>query len=210
MNGRSAATRTTRWIPTWKQALVAFGLAAILLLLNDLCFFESVLIPSSSMNPTILPGERIFLRKLPRPAFKRFDLVAIDSHKLGRRIAKRIIALPGERVRVENGWQVVVNRRRFSYSDEDLRHERVESGDHAIRLAKPERSVVETKFAKQDLLLGPDEYFVLGDNRLSSDDSRTIGPVTRSQIQGTLGLIWYSFDPRQHKLRTDRFFQMAR
>jgi signal peptidase I len=191
-------------MPTWKQAAVAVVTAGALLVLNDMFIFESVVIPSASMRPAILPNERVFLTRFPPAPIERFAVVVVDSRKLGARVAKRVIGLPGDRIRVEDAWKVFVNGQPLDYSDENLAHERIEAGDHAIRVVEGANVSFETPFARADLTLGPGEYFVLGDNRLASDDSRSFGPVTRDEIQGTLGTIWYSFDPDLHRLRTER------
>ena len=146
--------------PAWKWPLTVIAVAFVLLALNDVFVYESVLIPSTSMEPAILPNERLFLAKLPYRTIRRSDVVVINSRRLKERIAKRVIGLPGERVR---------------------------SGAREIQL-------------------GPDEYFVLGDNRLASRDSRVIGPITRAEIEGKLEMVWYSFDLEHGRLRWDRIF----
>jgi signal peptidase I len=159
------------------------------------------------MRPAILPNERIFLSRFPHRTIRRFDVVVIKSPTFGQRIAKRVIALPGERVRLEQSWRVLINDTSLSYSDENERHERTEAGDHLIRLVRNPNSLSETQFGRNDLQLGADEYFVLGDNRLASDDSRSIGPVRREHIQGPLGMVWYSYDIQRRRLRTERLLQ---
>jgi signal peptidase I len=194
----------------WTRVVVALAVLGGALLLNDLYIFESVVIPSSSMEPAILPTERIFLSRFPRRAVHRFDVVVIKSPRFRERIAKRVIALPGERVRLENSWRAFINDTSLSYSDEDATHQRTEAGDHVIRLVRTPNGPFATQFGRNDLQLGADEYFVLGDNRLASDDSRAIGPVRREDIEGPLGTVWYSYDIERHRLRTERLLQTVR
>ena len=210
--GRAAdhTHRRRRWLPTRPQAVAAFLVAGALLLFSDHFVVESVVVPSSSMEPTILPNERVFLSRLPGRAIGRFDVVVVDSRALGRRIAKRVVALPGERVRLEASWKVFVNGTPLDYSEVAADHTRVEAGDHAVRLAGGPNPTPPTEFGGEDLLLGPDEYYVLGDNRFASVDSRVIGPVKRGEIQGRLGLVWYSFDLQQHRVRTERLARLVR
>jgi signal peptidase I len=148
----------------------------------------------------------LFLQRLPRPAIRRYDVVVVDSRVLRQRLAKRVIGLPGERVRVEEGWRVVVDGRPLPYTAEDATQARIEDRDHAI-LVVPGAARFEQRFAVQDLTLGPDEYFVMGDNRLASEDSRSFGPVHAAEIQGRLGRIWYSYDLERSKLRWDRLLR---
>ena len=198
------STRRNRWLPTRLQAVAAFGVAAALLLAVDRFAFESVVVPSASMEPTVLRNERVFLNRLPGQSIRRFDVVVVDSRALGRRIAKRVVGLPGERVRLEASWKVFVDGESLAYSEASAGHTRTEAGDHEIRLVAGPTPPAATRFGREDLLLGPGEYFVLGDNRLASTDSRVIGPVKREEIQGKLGLVWYSFDLEQHRIRAGR------
>lgn len=81
---------------------------------------------------------------------------------------KRVIGLPGERVKVADGKITVYNQ------------------------AHPEGLIIDESYLPSDLqtlgemnvTLTPDEYFVLGDNRMNSFDSRRFGPINRSQIVG--------------------------
>jgi signal peptidase I len=179
--------------------------AALLMLVFDRFFFESVIVPSSSMRPTLLPNERVFLQRFNYAPLQRFDVVAIQSEKLGHRIVKRIIGLPGECVELKNSWEVWVNGKRLSYSnaasDESVLSE---DGHHQIQRVVNPKIHYDTLFGATPLCLGPSEYYVLGDNRLASGDSRAIGPVQLYEIQGRMKRVWYSYDRPAHRLRTER------
>jgi signal peptidase I len=198
-SGRSSR----KLLPNVKQAALAFGIALALLLVNDTFVFESVVVPTSSMAPTILPNERIVLAHFPLGRVRRFDVVVINERAARKRIVKRVVGLPGDRVRLEEGWKVFINGKALAYRSQGLTGQWTEEGDHAIELALNVRPP-ETLFGKSDLQLGSDEYFVLGDNRLASSDGRVFGPVKRKDIQGVVSLIWYSFDLKNHRLRTGR------
>ena len=195
-------------IPTWKQLAASAAIALALLAINDLFLFESIVIPSSSMRPTILPNERILLRKVGYRTISRFDIVVIANRATGKRLAKRIIGLPGDHIHLENSWKVYINGVPLTYtSDGDTV---IEAGHHLISVESNSTSRIETNFGKEDLLLGPNEYFVLGDNRLASDDSRIFGPVKRDEIQGKICLIWYSYDLQARGLRLKRFLHIPK
>lgn len=185
--------------PLGKILLVAAVLGGAWLL-TDRYAYESVVIPTGSMEPAILPHERVLLCRLC-PTIHRFDVVVIESGRFGVRIAKRVIGLPGERVRLEDSWRVFINNTSLAYSDEGANHQRLEAGHHLIQIQPGRSAPFETRFGTRDLQLGPDEYYVLGDNRLASDDSRSIGPVQRREIQGVLTTIWWSYGRRDHRLR---------
>jgi len=138
-------------------------------------FMGQTIINGQSMSP-LLNAEDVCLvdrlkYDLGRP--DRFDIVLFeraDSEKLN---VKRVIGLPGENVQIANGL-VYIN-------GEKLDDERIGS----ISLAGIAENVVE---------LGKDEYFVLGDNADSSEDSRfaNIGNVKRKSIKGKL---WMKIRP---------------
>ena len=179
--------------------------AAGLLLVNDAFLFESVVVPSSSMRPTILPNERIFLQKFPARAVRRFDVVVADPPALlGRRVAKRVVGLPGDRIRIDGTWRVLINGQPLAYSDEQDGHLRTEAGHHTVGTGEAVGPPSPTSFGRDELLLGADDYFLLGDNRGDSQDSRVFGPVGAAHLQGTLGTVWYSYDMRLHEWRPDR------
>jgi signal peptidase I len=193
--------------PTWKQLAASVAIALALLVINDLFFFESVVIPTSSMRPTILPNERVLLRKIRYHTVHRFDIVVIANSATGKRLAKRIIGLPGDRIRLADSWKVYINDIPLVYKNESS-STLIESGHHLIAVESKSAVQIPTRFGKQDFLLGPDEYFVLGDNRLASDDSRQFGPIKRDEIQGKICLVWYSYDLQKRGLRLKRFLHI--
>jgi signal peptidase I len=195
-------------LPTRLQALAAFAVAALLLVLIDAFLVESVVVPTSSMEPTLLPNERLLLHKWPRADISRFDVVVVSSDKLGKRIVKRVIGLPKETVQIEAGWRVRINGEALpcsATSDAALWNE---SDHHLIRVhtAAPTGIAIPTR----SITLGDDEYFVMGDNRLESNDSRSIGPIHRADIDGAVGLIWHSYDLGQGHVRWNRLLHACR
>ena len=209
-NSSSRAKARSCLLPTWKQLAVCTAVALAILVINDLFFFESVVIPTSSMRPTIVPNERVLLRKIGYRAIHRFDIVVIANSATGKRLAKRVIGLPGDRIRLEDSWKVYINGQPLAYSDTPGGKSVTESANHSIINQYDAPQHIETRFGKDELLLGPDEYFVLGDNRLASDDSRQFGPIKRQEIEGKICLIWYSYDLQDRGLRLKRFLHIPR
>jgi signal peptidase I len=192
-------------MPSPKIWVAAFIAAGLLLWLNDRFLFESVHIPSSSMRPTVLPDECAWLQKCFVGKIRRFDVVVIYSPSLKVRIVKRVIGLPGDRVKLADSWKVSINGKTLDYQPvAGFTNRLIEAGTHEIQLQRNPKFFFDTKYGRKEFKLGPDEYYVLGDNRLASEDSRTFGPVKGEDIQGRLRLIWYSYDLKKGDVRWPR------
>jgi signal peptidase I len=119
-----------------------------------------------SMAPTYQPGARVYTAPISSP-LERGDIVLVDDGNQDREYAlKRVVGLPGETVQLWRGY-VFINGRmlrepylpKHTYTFPDERNEHF--------TAK----------------VGPGQYFLLGDNRSLSVDSRSYGPVDRKQIK---------------------------
>jgi len=128
-----------------------------------------IMVQGESMVPTLDGGELMLLKKYDTD-YKRFDIVVINKSVEGDNLIKRVIGLPGETIRVRNNTLYINDR------------------------------VVEDKYAYgdtgnfQEITLGEDEYFLMGDNREISKDSRTIGIIKSQEIEGTVGVVLYPFN----------------
>ena len=134
------------------------------------CFGTKTSVIGDSMMPALYNGQQIlidkFIYKLSSP--KRGDVIVFqpNGNENTHYYEKRIIGLPGETIQIIDGY-VYVNGSKL---DEDDTYDLIE--DPGI--------------AKDELILQPYEYFVLGDNRNSSEDSRSgnMGPVKKEYIIG--------------------------
>lgn len=118
-----------------------------------------------SMFPTFHDKQLVLIDKLYKN-FKRGDIIVFNSHDPSDNIyVKRIIGLPGDSVVIKNS-EVYVNGKKI---DEDY---------------LPKNTHTE---GKTDLKVPPNQYFVLGDNRTNSKDSRFIGTIDKSDIIGKVG-----------------------
>ncbi len=138
-------------------------------------------ISGPSMEPTLQNNDQIFVEKISKYfKIERGDIVTIDEaeddhpHNL---LIKRVIGLPGEKIEINDGV-VYIN-------DQELIEEYLPNG--VVTTANPEMEHTSE-------ILGEDEYFVLGDNRSVSKDSRRLGPVHKDQIIGKLLVRFYPFD----------------
>lgn len=125
------------------------------------------MVEGASMEPTLHNGDNLVVEKVSyltgRP--ERFDIVVFE-HSQTVNYIKRIIGMPGERVCIKEG-KIYIN-------------------DEPVYDAHSDGSITDGGIAAETVTLGIDEYFVLGDNRDGSEDSRSrsVGPVKASQIKG--------------------------
>lgn len=135
-----------------------------------------VRIDGHSMDPTLYNGEQILTSKVEYSNNdpKRFDIIVFNMFKKGSKekpyyLVKRIIGLPGETVRIDSTGKIYINGEVLNehYGAETIE----DAGD-----------------AASEIILGENEYFVLGDNRNYSTDSRysVVGKVNRNQFEGKM------------------------
>jgi signal peptidase I len=177
---RSARTRGAIALAASAPLLAALAIRGFAL--------EPFEVVSDSMLPTLEAGDRLFVNKLATP--ERGDVVVFE--RAGERFVKRVVALPGERVAVRDGGAVFVNgiaaeewptgTLRVDGAGRALAgsRERIGGVEHAV-LGDPEarRSDVDTRVPEG-------HYFVLGDNRDHSADSRNFGAIPREAIVGVV------------------------
>ena len=190
-------------------------------------------VPSGSMKPSILPGDRIVVDKwayeLAVPFTwtrmfrwgepKRGDVVTFDNPKDERLFVKRVIGVPGDVIELRRN-QLFVNGEKASYdpleADEIGKLPVPNAGSHRFfretvlghsRVIMVSRRATGTysTFPPQSIPAG--FYMMLGDNRDNSSDSRRIGLVTRDRIMGRAHAVAFSVDLDNYYLpRLSRFF----
>lgn len=140
---------------------------------------QRTMVEGISMEPTLYDGDNLILDKVTYRFSdpKRFDIVVFPfKYKEKTNYIKRIISLPGETVQIDEYGCIYINGEILpeSYGKEIISSDRI-------------------GLAYEPIVLGEDEYFVMGDNRNHSTDSRTevVGNVKRSEIIGRAWLrIW--------------------
>lgn len=131
---------------------------------------QRTMVDGRSMNPTLNDGDNLIVEKLSYRFGdpQRFDIIVFPPQGAPKdHYIKRIIGLPGETVQIDDDGNIYING---EVLEEDYGLETIQN---------PGR-------AREPITLGDDEYFVLGDNRNNSTDSRTdkVGNVKRSTITG--------------------------
>ncbi len=226
---------------TWKRRLVWLWqewVRSLLIVVLSVGAFRSAIadwndVPSGSMKPTILEGDRIFVNKLAydlKVPFtkwriarwtspRRGDIVVLFSPADGKRLVKRVVGLPGDRLVLRND-RLFINGTPLAYAPLtgiDVRS--FQRGERPARLLASEtlgdrvHPVMITPEIPAMRFYGPvavpeGQYFVMGDNRDESGDSRVFGFVAKDAIVGRATGVAASVDPSDHYLpRWKRFLR---
>jgi signal peptidase I len=222
-----------RWSRFWRETKSFLVIAVIMMAVRS-AIADWNDVPTGSMNPTIVQGDRVFVNKLaydlkvPFTTWhlaqwsnpERGDIVVFFSPVDGTRLVKRIVGLPGDRIELANE-RLLINGLPSEYDtlsadigrdvppdNEGLRVYATEKGSgmpsHPVTIL-PQRLALRT-FGP--VTVPPGQYFVMGDNRDNSNDSRFWGTVDRSRIVGRALLVVFSLDhqrylePRWHRFLT--------
>ena len=220
----------------WKQN------KGFLLFIFLMLFFRSAIadwyhVPTGSMQPTILIGDRVLVDKLAfdvkipftqmslsrQAEPERGDIIVFDSKVSEERLIKRVIGLPGDIVELRNNRLLVnhkpVDIELLEYSSEfdDFLNDRniatyyrelfgadeMAIKSHTIRIRLDRRSQI-SSFAP--IKVPRDNYWVMGDNRDNSADSRVIGLVPREELIGRAESVVISLDKNNYYLpRKERY-----
>ena len=129
---------------------------------------QRTVVSGNSMRDTLYSRDNLIVEKVSyrftNPA--RYDIIILDPREEEEEYyVKRVIGLPGETIQVKKGM-VYINGALLE-------------GEHYGK-----DIIMEPGLAEDEITLGEDEYFVMGDNRNGSTDSRDIGPIKREQIKG--------------------------
>jgi signal peptidase I len=175
--GASAANQTqpsvARAAFSWLRDLTLSVVIAIIIILF---LYQPVKVEGTSMMPSLVNEERIFINKF---VYRFSDIARGDTvvfqfpNDTRKSYIKRVIGMPGDTVRVDRGV-VIVNGKPLQepYVPDEMRDE----------ATYPEITV------------GPDSYYVLGDHRNSSNDSRNWGTVKRDLIYGKAVFVYWPLD----------------
>ncbi len=207
----------------WREWVRPFMI--ILLLVG--CFRSAVAdwndVPTGSMIPTILEGDRIFVNKaayslrLPFSPWhlmrwdlpQRGDIVVFFSPEDGKRLVKRVIGTPGDVIELQHN-RLYINGEAVDYTmwdvdNEDLlelqrrrgtqfRIEELDGHEHPITLSNSNYQPLDMRNWSFRFEVPEDHFFMMGDNRHNSRDSRWFGAVHRDLIVGQATAVAFSLD----------------
>ena len=115
-----------------------------------------------SMSPTLENNEILILNKVDK-SYNRFDVIVFNYNN--EKLVKRIIGLPGETIKVKDNKLYINNK----YINEEFTHRLTDDYEY-------------------ERVIPSNTYFVMGDNRSNSLDSRFIGPINKQNIEGTVNI----------------------
>jgi signal peptidase I len=222
MNYKKYRALASQW---WKREIRPLLILLMIMFSIRSSLADWNVVPSGSMQPTILVGDRVWVNKLaydlkvPFTTWhiaewsnpQRGDIVVFFSPKDGTRLVKRVIGLPGDTVELRNE-QLVINGKPVAYTTLDPKipgqlsePERVWSIFATEKLPARSHAVMIINGVQALRTFGPvqvseDHYFMMGDNRDNSFDSRYFGTVDRSQIVGKTSSVALSLDKSNYWL----------
>jgi signal peptidase I len=207
------------------KALLAF---VLLMVAFRSAIADYNVVPSGSMMPTVLAGDRILVDKmafdlrLPLTHIRlarlgeprRGDIVTVDSRQAGELLLKRVVGLPGDVIELRDNV-LTINGNAASYDPvavapasgdgvDDARYsdERLDGMSHLVRLAHANPGL---RSSYGPVVVPPEHYLMLGDNRDNSADSRYYGFFARDELMGRTRRIAFSLDgERGYRPRLER------
>ena len=205
------------------ENLKSLAVALVLALIIRTFIVQSFHIPSGSMIPTLLVGDFILVDKVTyrfRPP-ERGDVV-VFHFPLNEDVyyIKRIVGIPGDRIQVKDGVLYVNGKPcryqplgKYTYYEKGEFH----TGELYYEFLPRKKGEFKKHFVLKTGIQGDNtevftvpqgKYFMMGDNRNNSYDSRYWGFVDRDKIVGIARIIFFSWDSEKHLPRFGRMFKL--
>lgn len=191
--------------------------AIILAVFLRVVFIGVFKVPTITMAPTLLAGDFIISNKLAYGVKEknpeRGDVIVFTrAEKLGQYFIKRVVAVPGDKVALLGG-ELLINGEKCQYSSvEKIENFEIFSEiclNSTRRILRAMTGQLKTE-DMTEVTLKPGEFFVLGDNRDASEDSRDWGPINSDQVSGKAQLIWLSVGSTQDSISQEKGLRFSR
>jgi signal peptidase I len=178
-------------------------------------FIQVFVVPTATMEDTLLAGDRVLVQRFPKPTPGRGDMV-VFVYPIDRRqtFVRRIVGIPGDRIRISNkivyrngaalGEPYAVHKTDYVHAYRDNF-----PGQPDVPLAAPAEEMLRRHVLNGEVVVPDGEYFVLGDNRDLSLDSRYWGFIGSGDLIGKPLLIYDSEDQSSgRRVRWGRMFRL--
>jgi len=202
-----------------RGAIAEWTITILLLLFGTTTLVQAFVLPTGSMEDTLLIGDHLLVDKLayapsgpiskhllPYSDVKRGDIIVFRYPiDINQTFVKRVIGVPGDRIRLENK-QVYLNGKKLVEPYKYHKTEYIDSyrdnfpGEPNVGIFPPAQVMLEQNVVKGEVVVPPDNFFAMGDNRDSSLDSRYWGFVPRKNIIGKPLIIYWSYDAPTERL----------
>jgi signal peptidase I len=202
-----------------RGTIAEWTVTILLLLFGTTTLVQAFVIPTGSMEETLLIGDHLLVDKLayappgaiskyllPYQEVKRGDIIVFRYPvDIQQTFVKRVIGIPGDRIRIVNK-QVYLNGKPL---DEPYKYHKTDyidsyrdnfPGEPNVRLYEPAQEMLEHHVVNGEVVVPPNNYFAMGDNRDSSLDSRYWGFVPRENIIGKPLIIYWSYETVTERL----------
>ncbi len=213
----TAETGKSKDIP--RGVIAEWTVTIVLLLFGTTTLVQAFVIPTGSMEDSLLIGDHLLVDKLayappgpitkhllPYSAVKRGDIIVFRYPvDIRQTFVKRVVGIPGDRIRIQNK-QVYRNGEALK---EPYKYHKTEYFDSYrdnfpsepnVRLSEGAQAMLEHNVENGEVVVPVDSYFAMGDNRDSSLDSRYWGFVPRDNIIGKPLIIYWSYDAPTERL----------
>lgn len=202
-----------------RGTIAEWTVTILLLLFGTTTLVQAFVIPTGSMEDTLLIGDHLLVDKLayapPGPISKyllpysdpkRGDIIVFRyPMDIRQTFVKRVIGVPGDHIRIERK-NVFLNGKQLN---EPYKYHKTEYFDSYrdnfpsepnVRLFEPANEMLQHNVQNGEIVVPPGRYFAMGDNRDSSLDSRYWGFVPRENIIGKPLIIYWSYDAPTDRL----------
>lgn len=196
-----------------RSAIAEWTITILLLLFGTTTLVQAFVIPTGSMEDTLLIGDHLLVDKLayapsgpvskyllPYTPIQRGDIIVFRFPvDIRQTFVKRVIGVPGDRIRIENkivylNGNPLKEAYKYTKSDYLQSYRDFFPAEPNVPLSEPGLRMLDQHVVDKEVVVPPGSYFVMGDNRDSSLDSRYWGFVPRENVVGKPLLIYWSYD----------------
>ena len=213
------AVASTLQRPEQRGTIAEWTVTILLLLFGTTTLVQAFVIPTGSMEDTLLVGDHLLVDKLtyapagpvskyilPYRDVKRGDIIVFRYPvDIRQTFVKRVVGVPGDRIRLDNkqlyrNGVKIDESFKFHKSDMIDPYRDVFPGQPDFHAMERGRDMLEKHVLNGELVVPPNSYFAMGDNRDNSLDSRYWGFVPRENIIGKPLIIYWSYNTTTDRL----------